>query len=536
MHNPYANQPYAAPPPPGVMQPGAPQGQPPPPPHPPQGPGMYPPQAYLQPYTSQPVFDDGHGRRAPSVPHGAVLPQGAVAHPQARPLPPMPLQQPIPTQQHAPAVYTLQPAPPQGVLHPQTLHVAPAAPGAGYQPLAATAAYPPPGAPVMHMVAPPHPPPAAAAPAPMPVPVPPPAAGMVMMAAPGEAKRAAKDEERGRRDQEGSAAHAGAKRTSQPEGKPGKPARGGAGRKEKDTKVAHLSGSYVRGALMAQEAAGFKAAGVMPWRVAGEGRMEVLMGVSRGGQKELFGGKRERGETAVETAVREFDEESNRVLQDVEGKASLAAIAGAMEMGPAVWILGGKYVMHPFDVNTLNKKLAAALHALPSALPASLRKHGMRCTGAEMRSAVWVDFDALLSLHEDAKHFRTFMQMIVLDPAFLGWSAAPHDWSDCGPFTPKRCIVCKHHSAGQCTKGSDCHFMHGPGPSKKDAAAEEKGGGRARAPAAGKADKGGRGAKGGGRGSKGGAEGKQGKGRSCAYFVEKRCKKGDACAFAHEAP
>eukprot|EP00753_Platysulcus_tardus_P018727 PLAT7008.17.p1 GENE.PLAT7008.17~~PLAT7008.17.p1 ORF type:complete len:917 (-),score=478.69 PLAT7008.17:70-2820(-) len=147
---------------------------------------------------------------------------------------------------------------------------------------------------------------------------------------------------------------------------------------------------YLAAELAPAEAAGFKAAGVLPWRMAG-GQLQVLVGHEwrRKGRSKapakleacVLGGKREPGESAVETGVREMWEESGQLLSSAALAAVKAGVAGLM------WYPDAKYVLLLVGVT----EDMAALHTLPEAYAALEKRPAL----AEMETLHWADWATL---------------------------------------------------------------------------------------------------------------------------------------------
>ena len=233
--------------------------------------------------------------------------------------------------------------------------------------------------------------------------------------------------------------------------------------------VVNLSGSYVKtDGLLPLDEEGFKAAGVLPWRVTVSGSIEVLLGLSRRNELSIFGGMREQNEAPVETALREFRAETNGVLDD---GSIVADIRRDLSRGPAVvWMLGGKYALYPFNVGTLSLMTIRQIVDLPVTIPRSITKaqdpaqQGAAGAGgshtSEMEGARWVDLAALtLSLPRMSFH-RFITSMVSSDPAFKAWAQDPVHATSTEPFEVKKCLPCRYWEAGTCAKGDTCDYMH----------------------------------------------------------------------------
>ena len=108
-----------------------------------------------------------------------------------------------------------------------------------------------------------------------------------------------------------------------------------------------LSPSYLAPSLAAPEAAGFRAAGVFAFhRSSVTGRVSVLFGLEGRSSKNAFhinvlGGKVDQGESALQTASREFWEESGTVFAP-----SSEQVASRLAQGDVLWYRDAKYALH----------------------------------------------------------------------------------------------------------------------------------------------------------------------------------------------
>lgn len=108
-----------------------------------------------------------------------------------------------------------------------------------------------------------------------------------------------------------------------------------------------LSPNYLARSLGAPEAAGFRAAGVFAFhRSAVTGRVSVLFGLEGSASKNAFhlnllGGKVDHGESALQTASREYWEESGTVFAP-----DASHVEARLKEGEVLWYRDAKYAMH----------------------------------------------------------------------------------------------------------------------------------------------------------------------------------------------
>jgi len=113
----------------------------------------------------------------------------------------------------------------------------------------------------------------------------------------------------------------------------------------------------------------YKAAGILPYSFTEDGKICLLLGCEDRAKKKKtgnpitwwsFGGKREKDETPVVTAAREFNEETAHIFED-----QLDTIKQNMESTKILkfWFRPGKYILYfvevPYDT-TISKKFASA--------------------------------------------------------------------------------------------------------------------------------------------------------------------------------
>lgn len=102
---------------------------------------------------------------------------------------------------------------------------------------------------------------------------------------------------------------------------------------------------YMSRTLTPNDALGFRAAGLLPLLRQNNKWLGLLGLETRKSSKFTFlGGKVERGETSLETAVREFYEESNHVLP--MAPEACRDLWQASPDAPLLWIPPAKYVLH----------------------------------------------------------------------------------------------------------------------------------------------------------------------------------------------
>ena len=169
---------------------------------------------------------------------------------------------------------------------------------------------------------------------------------------------------------------------------------------------------YLERHLRPNDAAFFSAAGVLPYRLDGTGRVFVLLGIEDQFDKvkrrvmadkvNFLGGKRDAGDmSAKNTAVRELWEESGGLLP-VE---STSRIVESLES--VLWFRPGKYALFLHRISEVDADLPVRYAALPE---------GRRAELAEMKQLLWLPLDSLLRGKHDGLSFGFLVRAVFRDP------------------------------------------------------------------------------------------------------------------------
>jgi 8-oxo-dGTP pyrophosphatase MutT (NUDIX family) len=158
--------------------------------------------------------------------------------------------------------------------------------------------------------------------------------------------------------------------------------------------------------LSSADAASFMAAGILLYRYSVENKnLELLMGTGRSGRLSILGGKKEGSAGPVDTAIREFDEETGQVISLSALKSLSSTIANSDVSSDSIltcYYPGGKYVLYLVNVDAV-PALRGATSDVTTTFDKFIKRPHLRnkkkatSEFLEMSSLDWVDLNTILA-------------------------------------------------------------------------------------------------------------------------------------------